>query len=383
VVSKIAIVHSFYRADQPSGENTAVLNEMDALRRAGFDVSLFAAHTDNESLRAGFKLRAAARTATGRGRNPIADIQDFSPDVVHVHNLFPNFGRSWLCGLEAPMIRTLHNFRPLCANGLLLRDGQPCTLCPDGDRLAGFRYGCYQDSRIATLPLTLATRNGPLGDQSFRSAARLIVLSERQRDIYEAAGVPPEMLYLSPQFLPDASTEGELTEDEPDEVDDSWLFVGRLTAEKGILELLDRWPDAAELGVIGDGPLLDAARAKAAGRNNISIEGSRPHAETLRAMKCARGLVFPSLCFEGSPLVYPEALSVGLPVLAFEGNAVADAVTSEGTGAVIHWSETLGDRLPATGARFRQLRSHARTVFLERYSEPAFLARYRALLSSL
>ena len=85
---RIAMVHSFYSSAQPSGENTVVLNEVDALRRAGHEVALFAAHTDELEGEVFYKLRAGLRVATGYGRNPLKAIRDFSPDVVHVHNLF-------------------------------------------------------------------------------------------------------------------------------------------------------------------------------------------------------------------------------------------------------------------------------------------------------
>jgi hypothetical protein len=84
------MVHSFYSSAQPSGENTVVLNEVDALRRAGHEVALFAAHTDELEGEVFYKLRSGMRVATGYGRNPLKAINDFSPDVVHVHNLFPN-----------------------------------------------------------------------------------------------------------------------------------------------------------------------------------------------------------------------------------------------------------------------------------------------------
>ncbi len=83
------MVHSFYSSAQPSGENTVVLNEVEALRRAGHEVALFAAHTDELEGEVFYKLRSGMRVATGYGRNPLKAINEFSPDVVHVHNLFP------------------------------------------------------------------------------------------------------------------------------------------------------------------------------------------------------------------------------------------------------------------------------------------------------
>lgn len=89
---RIAMVHSFYSSRQPSGENAVVRAEVNALRRAGYEVELFAAHTDELEGDLLYPVKAAWRVATGRGRNPLKAIKDFSPDVVHVHNLLSNVG---------------------------------------------------------------------------------------------------------------------------------------------------------------------------------------------------------------------------------------------------------------------------------------------------
>src|SRR5262249_45510078 len=138
---RIAIVHSFYSSRQPSGENGVVESEVAALRAAGHDVRLFAARTDDLERDRLYPGKAAARGASGRGASPLTAVERFGPDVVHVHNLFPNIARRWVAGLRRPLVTTLHNFRPLCVNGLLYRDGHVCTLCPDGQRWSGLRYG--------------------------------------------------------------------------------------------------------------------------------------------------------------------------------------------------------------------------------------------------
>ena len=83
------MVHSFDSSAQPGGENTVVLDEVDSLRHAGHEVALLAAHTDDLQSEVFYKFRAGMHVATGYGCNPARAIQDFSPFVVHVHNLFP------------------------------------------------------------------------------------------------------------------------------------------------------------------------------------------------------------------------------------------------------------------------------------------------------
>ena len=71
---------------------------------------------------------AIALPYSRRARSLVARVLvDSKPDVVHVHNFFPLLTPSILdaCAeARVPVVHTLHNYRLLCANGLLLRDGR-------------------------------------------------------------------------------------------------------------------------------------------------------------------------------------------------------------------------------------------------------------------
>ncbi|WBO64913.1 glycosyltransferase family 4 protein [Streptomyces camelliae] len=365
---KIAVIHSFYTSRQPSGENVAVRDQVRALRAAGHDVELFAAHTDELAENPLYTLRAAARVASGRGHSPLARLRAYAPDVVHVHNLFPNFGRSWVPKWDGPLVATLHNYRPLCAGTNLYRSGAVCTRCPDGERWAGLRHGCYRNSRAATLPLAWAGRNGPTRDPLLARADRLVVLSRLSERTYRQAGLPVERLMLVPNFV-DAPQSDEA---EPDDTG-RWLVAARLTAEKGVLELLRQWPAHESLDVIGDGELLAACRAAAP--SSVRFLGSLDRAELRRRMPSWRGLVFPSRCYEGAPCLEVEALAAGLPILAFEGSSVAESVHALGTGLVTRWNEPLAPVLTEAATRFPSLRVHCRRVYTGHFTEQAWTTR--------
>src|SRR5690606_21612300 len=150
---KVAIVHSFYRSGQPSGENLAVTAQIEALSQAEVEVALVGRWSDREVRHPWDPVRVAMITATGRGGDPTAELRRLRPDLVHVHNLFPSMGTRWLGQWQGPIVATVHNYRPLCANGLLLRDGHFCTDCVSHGTLNAVRHGCYRDSRMATIPL--------------------------------------------------------------------------------------------------------------------------------------------------------------------------------------------------------------------------------------
>src|SRR5207248_9522615 len=142
---RIALVHSYYSSRQPSGENVVVDAQAAALAEAGHEVRVVARRTDEEERRALHSVRAAWTVATGVGADPTDELRDFRPDVVPVHNLFPNFGTSWLGRWDGPVVATLHNFRPMCAAGTLYRNGEVCTACPDGEPMAAAKHACYRE----------------------------------------------------------------------------------------------------------------------------------------------------------------------------------------------------------------------------------------------
>ncbi|HKY59071.1 MAG TPA: glycosyltransferase family 4 protein [Aeromicrobium sp.] len=359
---RIAVVHSFYSSRQPSGENVVVDLQLEALRRAGHQVRLVARSTDELERSRTYPLAAAYRAATGRGDSPLAEIEAFQPDVVHVHNLFPNLGRHWVEKLSAPLVTTLHNYRPICPAATLVRDGHTCTLCPDtGSARAAVRYACFKDNRVQTLPVALGTRFAD--DTLLRRADRIVTLNDTMRATYTAYGVPGERLVTVPNFVAPPAVSGA-------HEGDFWLFVGRLSRVKGIIDLIEQWPSHRKLVVVGAGPQQQEAQSMAG--ENVSFLGQRPAAEVASLMASARGLIFPSLWPEGLPTVYLEALAAGLPVLAWPQSIVGTLVTTEGTGFV-----TSGD-LPADLDRadreFAGRQERCRTVFADHYSERAWVA---------
>jgi glycosyltransferase involved in cell wall biosynthesis len=372
---RIAVVHSYYSSNQPSGENRSVDAEVSALLRAGFDVQLFAAHTDTTEGDLFFPLRAAFRVASGRGRSPSDAIQRWKPDLVHVHNLFPNFGRRWTEDIEIPLVHTLRNYRPLCANGLLFRDGQACTLCPDGHRFSGLRFACYRDSRLATLPLSIATMRGPMRDPLIRRADLLIVLSALQMEVYHRAGVPPERLRLSPNFLPPDLDPGS----EVGTPSSYFAAVGRLAPEKGFSRLAGVWPQELPLLIAGDGPArgdLEATLHPA-----IELLGIISQHDVMQLLRSAQAFVFPSLSYETFGRTAMEALACGTPVLATPGNAVASMIAAHGGGLVASW-----DALPEAVRELpvdRQARSEARHVFEAHFTEEAYARRIGSIYEDL
>jgi len=321
---RIAVIHSFYSGSQPSGENSVVLDQASQLNDAGHAVMVIGRHTDHESQRPGYMVRSAWGVTTGRGTDPSNEIRAFRPDVVHIHNLFPNLGTRWVRQWIGPVAVSLHNYRFACANGLLFRNNQQCCECPDRGMLRSVIHGCYRDSRVASIPLAVSRR----ADQKrvLARADAVITTSHASDSLLRSIVTPPMKTYVVPNF-----GGGEAVTPLAARHRRGWIALGRMTPEKGLLELARAWPDGHSLTIIGDGPQFTEIQESVGGRE-INVHSSVGREEMRTLLPKFIGLVFPSQWPEVAPQVIVEGMRVGLPVVAFRDNGVAEVVSESGAG---------------------------------------------------
>jgi glycosyltransferase involved in cell wall biosynthesis len=122
----------------------------------------------------------------------------------------------------------------------------------------------------------------------------------------------------------------------PDEV----LFLGALSARKGLDRLLEAWPHVvrarpgARLTVVGTGPLQDLATEMAARRPEVTLVVDPPRGDVHRALRSAAVLVLlsqPTLTWReqvGLPLV--EGLAHGCTVVTTAETGLADWLAAHG-----------------------------------------------------
>ncbi len=340
---KILLAHNFYGSTAPSGENTAFVSEASLLRNRGHSIVEFTRHSD-ELLQQG--LYGTVKGALGTVWNPVSlrklksALREIRPEIVHVHNTFPILSPSVLYAtseLNIPTVLTLHNYRIGCSAATALRKDEPCTLCLDKKSvLPALRYGCYRDSRIATLPVSLMIALHSAKNTWKRNVDAFITLTGFQKEKMVQFGIPETSLFVKPQFL----------ENPPDPL--PWqqrefkaVFVGRLYAAKGIHVLIDSWKrwgkNAPLLEIIGDGPMRnelmnDAAKSDAS--KSISFLGNLSHVEAMRRLSSAKLLILPSLCFEGFPMVVQEAYAYGVPIAASDIGSLPQLIAKNRTGTL-------------------------------------------------
>ena len=331
---RILLAHNFYRTSAPSGEDTAFMNERAMLQNADLEVESFEKYNDDlVGINAFSKLKLGLSNSWSY--NTYEEMQNslkkFKPDIVHFHNTFPQITPSAYAAckdLGIPVIQTLHNFRLLCANALLLRDGKICELCVNGSMISALKYRCYRNSFAATASQVLCIGRNRRNGSYDNNVDRYVTLTEFAKKKFIEAGFNSSKIVTRPNFLSDPP--------EVIRVSNRYaIFVGRLTAEKGVMTLLKAWNQITgiELRVVGDGDLSDECK-KYVEDNHINVKflGFLPRTEVISAIQEARFLVFPSECYEGMPLTLLEAFACGTPVLVSNIGGQAEIVTDGSTG---------------------------------------------------
>lgn len=377
---RVLLAHNFYRSDAPSGENEVFRLEKNLLEERGNEVDTFTRHSDELESRP-FRGRIHGALGTpwnpAAGRNIVDKVNEFTPDVVHVHNTFPLLSPAIFSaiGRRSARVLTLHNYRLFCPAAIPMREGSVCTQCLD-KRSPGpaISHGCYRNSRIATVPLAANVwLHRALGTWQ-KHVDAFICLTEFQKEVMIDAGLPREKVHVKPNFYPGNPELVPWSSREPYVV-----FAGRLSPEKGAESLVRAWrewgPEAPPLMVMGDGPLRSRLEELASGLP-VTFTGQLPPEQVQGYIARSKLLVLPSEWFEGFPMVIREAFAFGTPVAVSDRGPLPSIVGNGRAGLVFRASDpdSLLSVVRAAWVEPRLLESlsyEARAEYFNHYTEAA------------
>ena len=216
-------------------------------------------------------------------------------------------------------------------------------------RLAGAKVVChYHGTLHASFPSAETPRGRAIGRFLMSAAHRVIVLGPTyQREMGRAWR--RDDLVWAPN-----TADIDLFRRLPADTPAPWLlpgeravlFVGRLSTPKGIYDLFDAIPEVIRrhpearfvlAGVAESDAMESVVRAEAERRGiaaRVTFLGSLEGRDKAAAYAAAQMIVLPSWT-EGFPLVIPEAMAAGLPVIASAVGAIPDFVKDGEDGFLV------------------------------------------------
>jgi glycosyltransferase involved in cell wall biosynthesis len=317
---RVLQVHNQYVSGL-GGEDTVVRLEAELLRSHGDEVrQLIVSSSELKNVGTLRLLQAGISSVWSRSgyESTAKAVKEFKPDVVHVHNTFPILSPSVYYAARrngASVVQTLHNYRIVCTNGLLLRNQMPCEDCVGRAKWRGLAHRCYHGSAgISASVVAIQTTHRTAGTYRHEVDA-YIALTEFQRKIFIREGLSPEGIHVKPNFTASAVSPGDIRERK-----DQIVFAGNVCREKGTDLLLEAWarvrPEGYRLLLLGDGPSRAELQQRYASDGSVIWMGFQPAAEVARVLAESRYIAVCSRWYETFCLVLLEAFSAGTPAIA-------------------------------------------------------------------
>jgi len=353
---KILMVHKFYYVE--GGAERYVFNVTDLLQKKGHTVIPFAMQDDRnfdseysdyfvdrfgpdqlfQTKNPCKRLKIANRIVFNRDAQKKLSrlIDETQPDIAHVHSIYHHLSPSVLHTLKKhnlPVMMTLHDYKIVCPNYIFL-DGQRkvCTACQGRHFWKATAKKCFRNSYAASALVT-AEAYVNAWKKSYHDNVDVFVSPSRfLGDKISQYGYQDKPVLVQPYTL-------DLDAYEPCyDPSDYFVFMGRLTHEKGVHFLLDaaKKIHGADLYILGTGPLEAEMRQRVAQEKmtHVKMLGYKTGAELREIVRRAKFTVITSEWHDNSPLVIYESLSLGNPIVGARMGGIPELIEEGSDGYV-------------------------------------------------
>jgi len=365
---KILQIHNKYRYF--GGEDSVVENERDLLVKNDCEVFQLIKKNSNEIINVFDQIKVAWNVIYSKKSKSIVfdKLKKINPDIVHIHNTFPLWSFSIIDAcyeMKIPVVMTLHNFRLICAKGVLYRNNKICEICTKSSPLNAIRYGCYQNSIIKSIPVAFMIQKYRKGLNLLKKVNKVIVLTEFSKKKFLEINFPENKIAVKPNFIfnnfkfnPEIKKSG-------------FLYASRLSEEKGILDLIIAHKKFNfDLTVCGDGPL----KKELISNKNIKYLGFLNKNDLTNIMKKSKFLIFPSKWYETFGLTLLEAFALETVVIAPNIGSISSIIKHEKNGILFKPNDIddLVNKIKwvlSNTNKCEEIKRNAKKEFEEKYSE--------------
>jgi glycosyltransferase involved in cell wall biosynthesis len=300
-------------------------------------------------------------------------VRQFQPEVIHVHNWHYGIGPLVIRmahKLRIPVVCTIHNYRLLCPSATLLnRNAIYLESLHVSFPWKAVRNKLYRNSFLQTFWLAFVIWfHKKMG--TWRMVNCYIVLTEFAKRLFISSsfGVPESLFVVKPNFSKDPGLSLQNRED-------YFLFIGRLSEEKGIDVLLEAFKHKEfDLYIGGEGPLRDKVINAGKGNARVHYLGMLDKETVKEKMNHCSALIFPSIWYEGMPMTLIEAFALGTPVITSNLGAMGSMVRDGYNGMYFtaddpaSLSEKIAEWSHFERSARKQYSANARSVYEEKYT---------------
>lgn len=309
---RILILHNKYK--NLGGEDIAVDNEFNFLRKF-HDVELLYFENNFKSY-----IFDILGLISGKNLKSIKlldkKITSFQPDIVYVHNTWFKVSTGVFNYLKLNNLNTvlkIHNFRYFCTrsfkSSIHFSNNDMCPACGLLKKDMGYFNRYFRESFIKSVYVCIYGKRYLNIIKNF--GLKIVVLTDFHKQFLKNLGLNENKLFVIPNFL-----EVDKVEEGSNVKQKEIIYAGRISAEKGIKELIESFINSDLVGyklkIIGEGPLLTEFKERYE-NEKIIFTGHLSNEETIKNIKNASCVVTATKLYEGQPNLLSEASLLEIP----------------------------------------------------------------------
>ena len=274
-------------------------------------------------------------------KKKLRDFLRFFPiDIAHIHNIYGRLTTSVLDCLNEfriPTVMTLHDYKTICPNYKMMHHEKICEDCKPHRYFQAILNKCHKDSYIASAIYSLETYFNYYFKKYLKNINFFISPSKFLKTKLIDYDFPSDRIVYIPNFIA-------LSEFKPNySPGDYFLYIGRLSSEKGIVNLINAFKSidkhSVKLKIVGEGPLEHELKQISGSDARIEFMGHLCGSNLSDITRNSLAVVVPSQWYENAPLSILESMAYGKPVIGSNIGGIPEMIESGNTGFLFDYND--------------------------------------------
>ena len=304
-------------------------------------------------------------------------LEEFKPDIVHINNFQRQLSASIIDAVKEkniPLIMTAHDLNPICPASIMLYNGEVCEDCITKGYTSCIKKKCIKNSMLKSVLGYIEKKYYDL-HKIFCKVDCIISPSEFNKNQLLKGKLKCNDITVIHNFVNE-------TEKTDYTLGDCAFYFGRLSKEKGILNLIEAINNipGARLIIAGDGPERENIQAYIKEHkleNRITLLGYLNQNDIRENIRKCRFVTVPSIWYENCPYSILETMEIGKPIIGSKIGGIPELIQDGINGFTYEHNDVtkltnILMKLFGNDETVKQFSKNSKQIFIQNYSAEAY-----------